>query len=229
MTPIDPSGPWMYASTALDFLFLEDRGVLDIEVDGRCFRRLDPYYFVWLEHVFSSSKSALQLDGVSDIRLLRALLEPIRAFAKARLAKDDLEEARQRLKRTGVYHPPRAPTNLCDRNPDPAVGTDDSPAIPHPVFARTPPDHIAKDLEVILVVAGRKGFDREDLFGSGSDLAFPLGNDWGLGCFLGGGLQIAHIEPGAIVLTGPPPHHSRLVWRPRERRRSDLMSHSRRP
>ena len=187
-----PTATLYFASTSLDLRQTDKPGDYpqDIYIDDVCYRKTDPLYFAWLRSRMETAK---------------------RTFESGRLPRAKWEELRGRFNRLqdwAIEHYGKEVLQTAMRKCDPASY---APAVnrqPEPfLFPKTgdwrftepvAPASVRK-VDAIREAAHAKGWSDERLYRNRGRFSFPLGQDYGLVCFVGpddelGEITETHIE-----------------------------------
>lgn len=203
-------GPALYVATDLDRFETSEPQVLapDVTISGRCYRRLDPPYYAWLRSRVVAAKRALDAGRLATaaFEALRAGFNAIHTWAVKHLGEAALVAA-ARAFNPKVYVPPRADDDDFDGARVPHPATPGGPSSGHrfpprgawPFTQPVSPDAVAK----VDAVRGRAlalGWSEAALFQNRGHLAFPVGGEWGLVCFLDEGATVGAVAREAITI-----------------------------
>lgn len=172
-----PTATLYFASTSLDLRQTDKPGDYprDITIEGVCYRKIDPPYFAWLRSRMETAK---------------------RAFESGRLPKSKWDELRgrfNRLQEWAIEHYGKETLQAAIREFDPANYAPPINRQPEPfLFPRTgdwkftEPVALASlhKVDAIREAAHAKGWSDERLYQNRGRFRFPLGQDYGLVCFV---------------------------------------------
>ena len=188
----------LFVSTALEY-WSTDQGIAfarDVQIDDTAYRRLDPEYYAWLRSRMARAKkavAAVQLDAAA-FEDLRIRFNAIHKWAVEHFGEDLLLEAVRTL-RAGEYLSP--------------VAEDDKPRVPLQREPRSAAHHIRPEahgmVDAIRDEAVALGWTLEALYRARGRFRFPLGDEYGLVCYLGAEDRIGRVAPNSIEIIGPPP------------------------
>ena len=188
----------LFVSTALEY-WSTGQGIAfarDVQIDDTAYRRLDPEYYAWLRSRMMLAKRAMaagQLDAAA-FEDLRIRFNAIHKWAVEHFGEDLLREA-VRTHRAGAYQPP--------------VAEDDKPCAPLQREPRSAAHHIRPEAHVMVDAirdqALALGWTLEALYRTRGRFRFPLGDEYGLVCFLGAEDRIGSVTADSIEIIGPPP------------------------
>jgi len=188
----------LFVSTALEY-WSTGQGIAfarDVQIDDTAYRRLDPEYYAWLRSRMMLAKRAMaagQLDAAA-FEDLRIRFNAIHKWAVDHFGEDLLLEAVRTL-RAGEYQPP--------------VAEDDKPCAPLQREPRSAAHHIRPEAHVMVDAirdqALALGWTLEALYRTRERFRFPLGDEYGLVCFLGAEDRIGRVTADSIEIIGPPP------------------------
>lgn len=188
----------IWVSTDLFFLTPRDPEALarDLQIDQRCYRRLDPEYFAWLKvrmHALRAAVIAGRVSGVA-FEAIRLRFNEVQAKAIAMLGDAALLRAVRALD-VERYRPPmveqREPSTLRNARPE-----------PHPCHERIV--RARGLIDAIRDQALALGWTLERLyFHEGFD-GRRLTTRSGLICFIGPTHQIGEVTRESIEIIGPP-------------------------
>jgi hypothetical protein len=187
-----PTATLYFASTSLDLRQTDKSGDYpqDIFIGDVCYRKIDPPYFAWLRRRMETAK---------------------RAFDSGRLPKakwDELRDRFNRLQEWAIGHYGKEALQTAIREFDPANYASPTNrqfppfAFPArgdwPCFHPVSPKSVRK-VDAIREAARTKGWSDERLYQNRGRFRFPLGQDYGLVCFVDpddelGEITETHIE-----------------------------------
>lgn len=192
-----PARRQLFVSTALDTWLTEHDSAFarDVQVDDIAYRRLDPEYYAWLRSRMQLAKAAasngqLGLDAFDD---LRHRFNAIHRWAVERFGEQILVAAVRSLN-AREYVPPAAEPDLPHRPIASAIT--DRNIVPVSPEATALVDAI-RDRALAL------GWIRESLYQTRGSLRYPLGNDYGLVCYLQAGDRIGDVTAHSIEIILP--------------------------
>jgi hypothetical protein len=192
-----PERRQLFVSTALDTWLTEHDSAFarDVQVDDIAYRRLDPEYYAWLRSRMQLAKAAassgqLGLDAFDD---LRHRFNAVQQWAVERFGEQILV-ATVRSLNAREYVPPAAEPDLPHRPIASAIT--DRNIVPVSPEATALVDAI-RDRALAL------GWIRESLYQTRGSLRYPLGNDYGLVCYLKAGDRIGDVTAHAIEIILP--------------------------
>jgi len=192
------AGMDLFVSTALEY-WSTDQGIAfarDVQIDDTAYRRLDPEYYAWLRSRMMLAKKAMSagLLDAAAFEDLRSRFNGIHKWAVEHFGQDLLLEAVRTL-RAGEYQPP--------------VAEDDKPRVPLQREPRSAAHHIRPEahgmVDAIRDEAVALGWTLEALYRARGRFRFPLGDEYGLVCFLGAEDRIGRVAADSIEIIGPPP------------------------
>ncbi len=193
----------IWVSTDLFLLTPRDPEALarDIQIDQRCYRRLDPEYFAWLKvrmHALRAAVNAGRVSGVA-FEAIRLRFNEVQAQAIAMLGDEALLRAVRALD-VERYRPPMPE----QREPSTSRDARSEPQVCHERLVR------ARGLiDAIRDQALALGWTLERLyFHEGFD-GRRLTTRSGLICFIGPTHQIGEVARESIEIIGPPPREVR--------------------
>jgi hypothetical protein len=186
---------------ATDFEAWEAHPPIDVDQDEICeesgFRRLDPVYYAWLRHRMEWVKQRHNAGGLKDrtYEALRQRFNHVHGWALQRFGEEALLAA---IKESDPqrYAPPKigGPDEL------PPVGLLDPPMGPFRFFVR-----VTRLARVKANLIGERaialGWTPAQLYQTCGRYHFPMGNDYGLVCFLRSGDEITEVTARYIEVT----------------------------
>ena len=181
-----------FASTSLDLRQTDkpDGHPEDIFVEGVCYRIVDPPYFAWLRRRMETAKRKFEAGQLPETTWenLRTRFNGLQEWAIGHYGKKTLQATIRSFDAAG-YTPP---VN-CQPEPYLFPKTGD--------WKSTEPDALAsiRKVDAIREAAQAKGWSDERLYQNRGRFSFPLGQDYGLVCFVGpddelGEITETHIE-----------------------------------
>lgn len=206
------AGPPLYVATDLASAFPEDpeEDELDIWIGQKLHRRLTPKYYAWLRLKMTSAKQALDqgLLPTATFEIMRERFNRVHAWAELRFGTEALRVAIRRFDPAGYRPPGKTPPVRRPSAPPP-------PSYLYPMdgawrfHEAVAPSAIAK-VDAIRDEALSLGWSLPRLYQNRGRLGFPLGEDYGLVCFVGDDeclgevtrpfIEIRGIAPGAHQL-----------------------------
>jgi len=182
-----------------------DAYAADVAISGRCYRRLDPPYYAWLRRSMALAKKALDAGRLAAtvFETLRAKFNEIHAWAVARFGEAALLAAAKAFD-PKTYVPPRADDDDIAGSRVPVAPSGPTgfhfPArgawpCTEPVAA----DAIAK-IDAIRENALALGWSEAALYQNRGHLRFPVGDEYGLVCFLGDDATIESVARDAVTI-----------------------------
>jgi hypothetical protein len=192
-----PALSQMFVSTALDTWLTEHTAAFarDVQVNDTAYRRLDPEYYAWLRSRMMLAKTVasngqLGLDAFDD---LRHRFNALHQWAVERFGEQPLVAAIRSLI-AREYVPPVV-----------------EPDLPHRAFASVITDRnvVSVSPEAVALVdaicdrALALGWTRDSLYQTRGSIRFPLGNDYGLVCYLKAGDRIGDVTAHSIEIILP--------------------------
>jgi hypothetical protein len=192
-----PAPGQMFVSTALDTWLTEHGAAFarDVQVNDTAYRRLDPAYYAWLRSRMMLAKAAASngqvgLDAFND---LRHRFNAVHQWAIDRFGEHELVAAVRKLN-AGEYVPPVV-------EPDPPRHPV-APAITDRNVVPVSPETAAL-VDAIRDRALALGWSRESLYQTRGSHRFPLGNDYGLVCYLKPDDRIGEVTARALEIILP--------------------------
>lgn len=197
----DQAIPALYASTSLKTLLrtVKNPATGDVTHDGQTYRKVDPMFWAWLKTRMEKAEAAHKAGKLSQSQwdALRTGFNQVQAYALETYGKDALRQALKEIKHT-QYRPPITTV------PEEAHIT------PEPEW-KYPPHGEYKAFESVTLQAVRQvesikdkalahGWSMAGLFQNRGNFTFPIGQDWGLVCFLQDDRQIAGITENFIEI-----------------------------
>ena len=205
----DPSPtPARYVAPDLSWFEAPHPGAFadDVTVGGICHRRLDPAYYAWLRGKMVLAKKALDAGRLSRAAFdgLRHAFEDLHGWAVEHLGAAALAKA-VKSHDDRRYAPPRPDDDLAPRM---AAGW---PHASRFLFPRTGAwpfvEPVARDavakVDAVRDEALALGWSDAALYQNRGHLAFPVGGEWGLVCFLTDGATIGAVTREAIAIHRP--------------------------
>jgi len=180
-----------FASTSLDLREVDnsDQQPQDIYVEYVCYRRVDPQYFAWLRRRMESARRAFDAGNLPKAQWdeLRGRFNRLQDWAIAHHGKDALQAAIRSFD-PSTYAPP------VNWRPEPFL----FPKTGDWAFTHAVSEAAVRKVDAIREAAQAKGWSDVRLYQNRSCLRFPVGQDYGLVCFLGpddelGGITETHI------------------------------------
>ena len=211
ITGIVPAAPPipLYVATDLSVIVPEPPPtVTDMTIDGRIYRRLDPLYYAWLRSRVTRARQAREagkLAAEGYERLHRQFMGLHEAAVQI-LGEPALRQGCAAFD-PQAYRPPGwkpKPRELPRREP-PAL-----PAYLYPPHGEyrfheaVTPSAIAK-VDAIREAALAAGWSPPRLYQNRGRFRFPLGEDYGLVCFVGQDEQLGEVTAHYIEIRGIPP------------------------
>lgn len=208
------SGPPLYVATDLSSAFPEDpdEDERDIWIGPKLHRRLDPTYYAWLHHKMAGAKRALDQGRLPPAAFgtLRERFNCVHHWAERRFGTEALRVALRGFD-PAVYRPP---------GKTPPVRRPAAPPVPawlYPAHGEwrfheaVTPTAIAK-VDAIREQALALGWTLPRLYQNRGRFGFPLGEDWGLVCFVGDDERLGEVTPRYIEIRGIPPRDHLLKF-----------------
>ncbi len=190
----------LWVSTDLKTSCPPDAGFVarDCQINGRCYRRLDPEYFAWLTFRMHAIKDAAAAGRVpaDSFEELRQLFNALQARAIKAFGEKELLGALRNLD-PEKYRPP-LPEEF--EKPKPA----------EPAFARASPESKRLARARVLVDQIRDqalavGWSMDNLYFCDGYERRPIRPRYGLVCYVGAEQRIGEVTRLSIELIGPPP------------------------
>lgn len=194
--------PWV--STDLKTWCPRDPGRIasDVQINDRCYRRLDPAYFAWLRTRMHEVKAAFDAGRVQALAFeeLRQRFNGIQTCAVELFGEEALLEA-VRMLDPRRYRPPMPDEFERPRAVDPGSVR---PDLAFERLAR------AKSLvDVIRDQALSLGWTEESLYFCEGYERRPYAAGYGLACYISDADKIGEVTRGSIEIIGPPPREVR--------------------
>lgn len=209
-----PSGPPLYVATDLASAFPEDpeEDELDIWIGQKMHRRLTPKYYAWLRLKMTSAKQALDQGRLppAAFESLRERFNRVHAWAEGRFGTEALRVAIRRFDPAG-YRPP---------GKTPPVRRPAAPPLPSYLYPpggewrfhqEVSPVAIAK-VDTIRDTALALGWSLPRLYQNRGRFGFPLGDDYGLVCFVGDDERLGEVTRPFIEVRGIQPGTHQLKF-----------------
>ena len=196
----------LYVSTELDTWETSTPEPDQDEICERCgFRRLDPGYYAWLRHRMTVAQQFQRSGRLSDdqYQTWRISFNAIHAWAIARFGEDVLVAAVAALD-PKAYQAPRV------EDWQPAPRTEPAAVPPHifpaagdwPFTESVTPEAVAK-VDAIRDQALALGWTEAGLYQNRGHLRFPVGNEYGLVCYLHLDDRIGEINAQSVEIIKP--------------------------
>lgn len=203
-------GPALYVATDLEQFEARDPRpyAADLTISGRAYRRLDAHYYAWLRARVAVAKKALDAGRIAagTFEAIRGAFNAVHAWAVRHLGQAALVAA-SRTFDARRYEPPRADDNagVADdtRRRTSAPSSPSGHAFPAegawPFTEPVTADAVAQ-VDAIRDEALALGWTLSALYRNRGSLAFPVGGEYGLVCFVGAGARIAAVTREAIAI-----------------------------
>lgn len=203
-------GPALYVATDLEHFEAQDPQpyAVDLTISGRAYRRLDAPYYAWLRARVATAKRALDAGRitVAVFEAIRDAFNAVHAWAVRHLGQAALVAAARTFD-ARRYEPPRADDDdglaRGVRRGPPAPPSPSGHAFPAdgtwPFTEPVTADAVAR-VDAIRDEALALGWTLPALYRNRASLAFPVGGEYGLVCFVGGGARIAAVTSEAITI-----------------------------
>ncbi|MBI5843189.1 MAG: hypothetical protein HZB23_00805 [Deltaproteobacteria bacterium] len=220
----DPA-PALFIATTLDSWETDKPRYFarDVGVCGVRFRRLDPEYYAWLRHKMECARKAAQSGRLPALAFdeLRTRFNEIHAWAMKHLGEASLLAAVKSLDpkdyappENGSFYPVSEDSTFTRRS----AHIQREPAAPPYMFPKdgdwpnhhlVPPSAVAK-VDAVRDRALSLGWSEARLYRNRGRFRFPLGEDYGLVCFLEENQRIGEVTRRYIEIIGPPPRKNVL-------------------
>lgn len=189
--------PFYYATTTLDLRQTDkpEDYLQDIYVGDVCYRRVDPPYFAWLRHKMVSAKQEFDAGRLSKTAWdeLRGRFNRLQEWALEHYGKETLRSAIRTLDPAG-YCPP------VNRQPKPFL----FPATGDLKFTEPVAPHAVAKVNAIREAAEACNWTEARLYQNRGRFRFPLGQDYGLVCFIDPTDELGAVTPTYIEII----HHN---------------------
>ena len=181
-----------FASTSLDLRHTDkpDDYPRDIFIEDVCYRKVDPFYFAWLRRRMGMAKRAFALGRLPKAKWdeLRGRFNRLQEWAIEHYGKEILQAAIREFD-PASYAPP------INRQPEIFL----FPKTGDWKFTEPVTPASVRKVDAIRDAAHTKGWSDERLYQNRGRFRFPLGQDYGLVCFVGpddelGEIIETHIE-----------------------------------
>ena len=221
----DPDGTALYAATNLESWETDKprHFARDVGIDGVCYRRLDPEYYVWLRHKMALAKKALEAGRLDPAAFeeLRRRFNDIHAWAVQRFRENELLAAVRSLDPKTYPLPaidPAAQSCPACTEPVSPVSCPPAPAVEQHLypkdgewrFTEKVPQSAIEKVNAIRDQALSLGWSETRLYQNRGRFRFPCGEDFGLVCFVDAKERIGDVTRQYIEIIGPPPRENRL-------------------
>lgn len=187
-----PTATRYFASTSLDLRQTDkpDDYPQDIYIEDVCYRKIDPPYFAWLRSRMEMAKRAFDSGRLPKAKWdeLRSRFNRLQEWAIEHYGKETLQTAIREFD-PAIYAPP------VNRQPKPFL----FPQTGDWRFTESVNPASVRKVDAIREAAQAKGWSDERLYQNRGRFSFPLGQDYGLVCFVGpddelGEITETHIE-----------------------------------
>ncbi|MCC6363127.1 MAG: hypothetical protein IT165_06350 [Bryobacterales bacterium] len=192
-----PAQGHLFVSTALDTWLTEDSAAFarDVQINDTVYRRLDPEYYAWLRSRMMLAKTAACAGhiGIDAFHGLRRGFNAVHHWAVDRFDEQALVAATNALD-VREYKPPAAEQEPQPRAVMPA-SLDRNAVVVSPESAAL--------VDAIRDGAIALGWTYESLYQTRGATRFPLGDDYGLVCYLKPGDRIGEVTTYSIEIIRP--------------------------
>jgi len=187
-----PTATIYFASTSLDLRQTDKPGDYpqDIFIEDVCYRKIDPPYFAWLRSMIETAKRSFESGRLPKAKWeeLRGRFNRLQEWAIGHYGKEALQATIREFDPTS-YAPP------VNRQPEPLL----FPQTGDWRFTEPVNPASVRKVDAIREAAQAKGWSDERLYQNRGRFSFPLGQDYGLVCFVGpddelGEITETHIE-----------------------------------
>ena len=182
-----------FASTSLDLREIDnpDQQPRDIYVENVCYRRVDPAYFAWLRRRMESARRAFDAGKLPKAQWdeLRGRFNRLQEWAIAHYGTQALQAAIRSFD-PSTYAPP------VNRTSEPFL----FPKVGDWPFMEAVSEAAVRKVDAIRETAKAKGWSDERLYQNRGRLRFPVGQDYGLVCFLGPDDELGDITETHIAI-----------------------------
>lgn len=206
--PLAPAAkPFYFASTSLDLRHTDKPADYpqDIFIDDICYRKIDPPYYAWLRRRMERAKRAFESGRLPGAKWeeLRRRFNRLQEWAISYYGKETLQAAIRQFN-PACYSPP------ANREPEPYL----FPATGDWRFSHSVAPDAVRKVDAIREEAMALGWTEARLYQNRGRFGFPLGNDYGLVCFLESDKELVkvtkfHIE---IIHTASHDRHALLFY-----------------
>jgi len=172
----------------------------DVQINDRCYRRLDPEYFAWLRHRMGAVRKAFTAGNVPG-----DVYEPLRRrFNEIQVRAIDLFGEPALLAAVAaidpeMYRPPLAEV-------EPPARQEPAPRV------RAERDRLACARELVNAIRDEAlalGWTTDGLYRSENNERRPFGGGYGVVCYIERGWRLGQVTRQSIELIGPPPAEPR--------------------
>ena len=193
-----------FASTSLDLRQTDkpDDYPQDIYIEDVCYRKIDPPYFAWLRRQMEAAKRAFESDRLSKPKWdeLRGRFNGLQEWAIEYYGKETLQAAISEFD-PASYAPP------VNRQPKPFF----FPKTGNWKFSEPVAPSSVRKVDAIREAAQANGWLDERLYQNRGRFVFPLGQDYGLVCFIKPADQIGAVTPTYIEIIHNEPGGKHVV------------------
>ena len=198
-----PTATFYFASTSLDLRQADkpDEYPQDIYIKDVCYRKIDPLYFAWLRCRMETAQRAFDSGGLPKDKWdeLRGRFNRLQEWAIGHYGKEALQAVIREFDPADYYSP-------VNRQPEPFLfpktGDWNCTEWVSPVSVRK--------VDAIRDHALSLGWSEARLYRNRGRFRFPLGEDYGLVCFLEENQRIGEVTRRYIEIVGPPPRENIL-------------------
>ena len=173
-----PTATIYFASTSLDLRQTDKPGDYpqDIFIEDVCYRKIDLPYFAWLRSRMETAKRAFDSGRLPKAKWdeLRGQFNHLQEWAIEHYGKETLQAAMREFD-SANYTPP------VNRQPKPFL----FPQTGDWRFTEPVKPESVRKVDAIREAAQAKGWSDERLYQNRGRFSFPLGQDYGLVCFVG--------------------------------------------
>ena len=198
-----PTATLYFASTSLDLRQTDksDEYPQDIYIENVCYRKIDPPYFAWLRSRMETAQRAFDSGLLPRDKWdeLRGRFNRLQEWAIGHYGKETLQAAIREFD-PDSYEPP------VNRQPEPFI----FPKTGDWKFTEAVTQASVRKVDAIRDLAISLGWSEARLYRNQGRFRFPLGEDYGLVCFLEENQRIGEVTRRYIEIVGPPPRENVL-------------------
>lgn len=201
-----PTAVVMYfASTSLDLRQTDRPNEYphDIFIENVCYRKVDPEYLAWLRRRMEAAKRQFEAGKLPRAAWdkMRRRFNRLQEWAMTHYGAERLQAAVRDFQPTS-YKPP------VNRQPEPFL----FPRTGEWRFCEPVPPAAVRKVDAIRETAKSVGWTDERLYQNRGRFRFPLGQDYGLVCFVGADCELGEITPSRIEIVHGGRGCSHSLW-----------------
>lgn len=210
---VDPASLWVATTAHWMMLDSDPERAREIEIDGKCYRRLDVRYWAWLTVVMDAATRAFEIGELSAANYapLWVRFRELKAMVGDQFAEDEIEQEKHWLKLHTFAPPTTSPELKTARKPAThaeveQLESENSVSACNCFqgqnqFSQEVSEAAIAKIDAIREQALTLEWTEQELYSTTGEFQFPMGNGWGLVCFVDDDeLEIGEVTSEAIVI-----------------------------